>query len=68
MAYNRRNYLKRVYAVNKITDKYVRDGLSMEEIYRRYIYPNFYISRTTFFSYMKIDCSEILEEIENNEK
>lgn len=46
------SYLKRVEEVNRIYDRHARSGLSNREIWRRYIYPVFYISERTFYNMM----------------
>ena len=38
------SYRKRVADVNRIYDQHARSGLSNREIWRRYIYPIYYIS------------------------
>lgn len=65
MAYNNKNFLKKVYEINTIADKYIKEGISNETIYWRYIYPQYHISRTTFYAYLKTDYSEYLEDIDN---
>ena len=47
-----KSYEERVKDVNRIYDKYSRSGLSNREILRRYIYPIYYISEKTFYSYL----------------
>lgn len=51
---NRRglSYRKRVEDINRIYDQYARSGLSNREIWRRYIYPVYYISERTFYNIM----------------
>lgn len=46
------SYRKRVSDINRIYDRYVRSGLSNREIWRRYIYPVYYISERTFYNIM----------------
>lgn len=46
------SYRKRVEDINRIYDQYARSGLSNREIWRRYIYPVYYISERTFYNIM----------------
>lgn len=46
------SYRKRVEDINRIYDEYARSGLSNREIWRRYIYPVYYISERTFYNIM----------------
>ncbi len=47
-----RSYRKRVEDINRIYDRYARSGLSNREIWRRYIYPVYWISERTFYNIM----------------
>ena len=42
------SYRKRVEDINRIYDRYAQSGLSNREIWRRYIYPVYWISERTF--------------------
>ena len=46
---------KRIREVNEIYDRYVRDGLSNREIWRRYVWPVYGISERTFYDYLMRD-------------
>lgn len=46
------SYRKRVEDINRIYDRYARSGLSNREIWRRYIYPVYFISERTFYNMM----------------
>lgn len=46
------SYRKRVEEINRIYDQYARSGLSNREIWRRYIYPAYWISERTFYNIM----------------
>lgn len=48
-----KSYLKRVEVVNEIYDRYKSDGITNDQIYRRYVYPKFAISIRTFYYYLK---------------
>lgn len=44
------SYKVRVTEVNRIYDEHRRSGLSNREIWRRYVYPKFFISERTFYN------------------
>ena len=46
------SYRKRVEGINRIYDQHARSGLSNREIWRRYIYPVYFISERTFYNIM----------------
>lgn len=46
------SYRKRVEGINRIYDQHARSGLSNREIWRRYIYPAYWISERTFYNIM----------------
>lgn len=46
------SYVKRVAEVNRIYDRHAKSGLSNREIWRRYIYPVYFISERTFYNMM----------------
>lgn len=46
---------KRIREVNEIYDRYVRDGLSNREIWKRYVWPIYGISERTFYDYLMRD-------------
>lgn len=46
------SYRKRVEGINRIYDQHARSGLSNREIWRRYIYPVYFISERTFYNMM----------------
>lgn len=46
------SYRKRVEEINRIYDRHARSGLSNREIWRRYIYPAYWISERTFYNIM----------------
>lgn len=46
------SYMKRVAEVNRIYDRHAKSGLSNREIWRRYIYPVYFISERTFYNMM----------------
>lgn len=65
MAYNRKNYLQRVLRVQEVYLKFKDKGLDNEEIFKRYISPNFFISRSTFYEYLAIPAAKELKGMTN---
>ena len=62
------SYKARVAEVNRIYDEHRRSGLSNVEIWRRYVYPKFFISERTFYNMLNasavIDTEEVHKEME----
>ena len=60
------SYEVRVAEVNRIYDEHRRSGLSNVEIWRRYVYPKFFISERTFYNMINasavIDCEAVERE------
>lgn len=52
------SYQKRVEDINRIYDQYKRSGLTNAEIWRRYIYPRFGISRRTLYNILSAPAKE----------
>lgn len=46
------SYRKRVEDINRIFDQHAKRGLTNREIWRRYIYPVYWISERTFYNIM----------------
>ena len=44
-------------AVNEVWERYAKEGVSNEYIYHNYIKDQFFISRGTFYRYLKYDFS-----------
>jgi hypothetical protein len=66
--YNRRNHLLKVQEIKAVFKQHFGNGqgVIIEHIYKTYIYPKYKISRTTFFSYLKIDTEKQLAELDKN--
>ena len=62
MAYNNRNKLEKSVKITDIYLKYKPLGYSNEYIYKNYIYPEFYISRSTFYNCLTIPAKRLLKE------
>ena len=65
MAYNRRNFLKKVLRIQEITIKYRDDGLYFKNIYHKYIEEQFNISQGTYETYLGINARKQLKELEH---
>lgn len=53
----------RIQRVNEIYDYYARQGLSNREIWRRHVYPKFYISEATFNNYIAHEDRVVAQEL-----
>ena len=51
------SYKARVAEVNRIYDSHRKSGLSNVEIWRRYVYPKFFISERTFYNILNASAS-----------
>ena len=62
------SYKARVAEVNRIYDEHRRSGLSNVEIWRRFVYPKFFISERTFYNMLNasavIDTDEVQKEMQ----
>ena len=58
-----KNYLTRVATVQKITLEYQVKGCTQEWIYKKLVYPNYFISRSTYYRYLrtKVARKELIE-------
>lgn len=71
MAYNRKNILYRIadiQAIYKMHSKNHRGGCTDKYIFHTLIYPNYRISRSTFYSYLTVNTVSELKKIEAAEK
>lgn len=57
------SYKARVVEVNRIYDEHRRSGLSNVEIWRRYVYPRFFISERTFYNMLNASAVVDTEEV-----
>lgn len=48
-----KSYHKRVTDINRIYDRYAKQGIPNREIWRRYIYPVYGICERTFYNLLK---------------
>jgi hypothetical protein len=68
MAYTKKNKLMRILDVQEYFKKHYHQGMVIEYVYDKHIYPTFKISRTTFYKWLKIDAKNQLKELENENK
>lgn len=68
MAYNRRNFLKRVLDMQILYLRVQREhrGIPNTVIYRDYVHPKFGISYATFNNWLGIPARRELEKLDNN--
>ncbi|SDE75402.1 hypothetical protein [Riemerella columbipharyngis] len=68
MAYNKKNYYKRIMEIQEITNiQRHQYGLSYKEIYWAYIEPKYFISKKTYHTYLGIPAKRELKKIIENE-
>lgn len=63
MAYNRRNLLTRIVDIQTITRQYTDNGVTQEYVYLNYIYPQYIISRRTYYTYLAINAKKELKQL-----
>jgi hypothetical protein len=63
MAYNRKNKLLQIIAVQQVYQQYKQEGISTAWVYRKYIYPQFHISLPTLYIYLGTPAQKQLKEI-----
>lgn len=70
MAYNKKNYYKRVIEIQELTKEYQEIGLSNTKIYEQHIKKQYFISKRTFDEYLGVPAKRELNKlltIENNQ-
>jgi hypothetical protein len=65
MAYSKENKFKRILSVQQCFKKHYSPGMTIEYIYNKYIYPEFKISRSTFFTYLNTPAESELKKIQD---
>lgn len=68
MAYNRRNILTRIAKVQEITLEHTNRGVCQEWIYSHLVYPNYTISRRTYYYWLGINARQELRKLEAQPK
>jgi len=70
MAYNKKNFLRKVLKVQEIALHHSKQGLFFKEIYHLHVEHQFNICKRTFDSYLGINArkelKDLLQENENN--
>lgn len=64
MAYNRRNFLTRIAKVQEITLEHTHKGVNQEWIYANLVYPNYTISRRTYYNWLGVNARQELKKLE----
>jgi hypothetical protein len=68
MAYNRHNILKRIVEIQKITLEHTSKGVTQVYVYENIIKPRFFISVSTYYSYLSMNAKKMLNDYENEVK
>jgi hypothetical protein len=68
MAYNKKNTLRRMVEVQNITLEYTSKGSTQEWVYENVIHPRFFISRSTYYSYLGMPAKAELRKLLQEEK
>lgn len=66
--YNKRNLYKRIIEVQGIYMQYRDTGRPATYIYTTYIYPRFFISRSTFYAWLGTNAKAGLKKLEEAQK
>lgn len=64
MAYNRRNLLTRISKIQEITLEHTRKGVTQEWVFKNVIYPNYTISRRTYYNWLSVNARGELRRLE----
>ena len=67
MAYTRKHLLQRIREVNEIYLREHERGVSNEYIYAHYIRNKYFISRATFYDYLRCPYERQIQELETRE-
>lgn len=68
MAYNKKNYYKRVIEIQELTKEYQEIGLTNTKIYEQYIKAQYFICKRTFDEYLGVPAKRELNKILTAEK
>jgi hypothetical protein len=63
MAYNRKNKLQTILKVQQCYRQHKQEGVTFMHVYRKYIYPEFLISRATAYTYLATPAVQELKKI-----
>jgi len=59
----RLNFLRKVVAIQNITLAHTQKGITQAFVYRTIIYPQYFISRSTYYSYLAYPAKRELREL-----
>jgi hypothetical protein len=65
---DRLNYLRKVVEVQNITLEHINRGCTQIWVYKKIIYPRFFISLNTFYRWLGEPAKKELAELEKNKK
>ncbi|WP_027394196.1 hypothetical protein [Aquimarina latercula] len=63
MAYNRKNYYRRIIEIQELTKEYQQIGLSNTQIYELHVKAQYFISKRTFDEYLGIPAKRELKKL-----
>lgn len=67
MAYNKKNYFKRIIEIQELTKEYQDIGLTNTKIYEEHIKKQYFISKRTFDEYLGIPAKRELKKLLDND-
>lgn len=68
MAYNKKNYYKRIIEIQELTKQYQSIGLTNTSIYNNHIKHRYFICKRTFDEYLGVPAKRELNKLLNIEK
>lgn len=66
MAYNRKNLLIRVIAIQELVLERQKKGITQKFVYENEVYPKYFISYSTFNNYLAMPAKRELEKLERH--
>lgn len=63
MGYNKRNFIDRVVYIQEVTLENTKRGVTQEWVYANIIFPEYRISRRTYYSYLAMPAKKIKREL-----
>jgi hypothetical protein len=61
MAYNREHILERMIRIHNITLEHTSRGVTQEWVYNNIIFPEYLISKATYYKYLSVNAKRDLE-------
>ncbi|AND63616.1 hypothetical protein AX766_03940 [Flavobacterium covae] len=69
MAYNKKNYYKRIIEIQEIVKKEkFKNGKLQKEIYWAIVQPKYLICERTFSTYLSVNAKKLLKDLEQKEQ